>query len=110
MPDVSTVSGVGPFGEVAVPVRMMACGLLAALSITEIVAVRVPVAVGRKSTCKVHDDPVATNVPTHWSLLSAKSSGSFPPCRSPLMKRAALPVFVRVTVWAGLIVPTPCVG
>ena len=95
-------------GVTPVPLSPAPCGLFVALSITEIVAVRLPVAVGRKSTWIVHDAPTATNVPTHRSLLSPKSSGSVPPCRSPLMNSGAVPVLVSMTFCGALTVPTSC--
>src|SRR3954468_22556056 len=90
---VSIVIGVGPAAEVAVPLKVMTCGLSGALSITEIVATRVPVVCGRKTTLTVHDAPAATKVPTHWSSTSPKSR---PCCDMPLMNSDALPVLVSV--------------
>ena len=45
------------------PVRLMLCGLLAALSVMVIAPVRVPVAVGVKVTLMVQLPAAATNVP-----------------------------------------------
>src|SRR5258706_15082825 len=48
---------------VPVPVRLAVCGLPAALSVTVIVPVRVPAAVGVKVTLMVQFAPAATEVP-----------------------------------------------
>ncbi len=50
-------------GAVPVPVRLMVCGLPAALSVMLTEAVRVPVAVGVKVTLMVQLAPAATEVP-----------------------------------------------
>ncbi|MEA2380920.1 MAG: hypothetical protein QOH72_891 [Solirubrobacteraceae bacterium] len=102
----STEIGVGPAAEVPVPVNVTTCGLLAALSLTEMVAARVPVAVGLKTTVSVHEAPAAMERRTHWSSISAKSSGFRPACRIPLTNSDAVPVMV--IVYGALVVPTSC--
>lgn len=46
-----------------VPVKLMVCGLLLALSVMVTVPVRVPLAVGLKVTLRVQLPPAATEVP-----------------------------------------------
>jgi hypothetical protein len=64
-PVVSTVIGVGPAVEVPVPVRVMICGLPAALSVSARVPVRVPVALGLNWRVSAHEAPGAIVTPTH---------------------------------------------
>src|SRR5947209_1174164 len=107
-PDVSTVIGVGPAVEVPVPVRVMICGLPAALSVSAMVAVRTPVALGLNWRVSAQEAPGAIMTPTHWLLRSRKSTGLAPACVSALKKTDEVAVLVTVTVWAGLVVPTAC--
>ena len=110
MPPVSTRIGVGPAAEKPVPLNVMTCGLSGAVSVTVRVAVRLPVAVGLKTAVSVHEPPAGTVMPTHWSSVMLKSSGSTPPCRSPLMNSGDPPVLVSVIVCGALVVPTSCVA
>jgi len=79
---------------VPVPERLMACGLLLALSVMATAPVRVPVPVGVKVTLIVQLFPVATLVPQLFVCP-----------KSPLatileIASAALPVLVNLTDWA----------
>ena len=64
------------------------------------VPVRVPVVVGVKVTLILHAPPAATEDPQVlvWPKLVLAVMD--------VMLNAALPVFVRVMTWAGLVVPT----
>src|SRR3978361_927141 len=107
-PVVSTLSGVGPLTEVPVPVNVITCGLVGALSTTEIVAVRVPVAVGVKLTTSVHEAPAATELPTQKPLPWGRCCGWARDWAIWLMNIEAVPVLVNVTVCGALEVPTSC--
>ncbi len=87
-------------GAVPVPLRPTVCGLPAALSLMLSVAFRVPVAVGVKVALIEQLPPAATDVPQ--LLVWAKSPGLAPVREMPLMLSEALPVLLRVTVWAEL--------
>ena len=78
-----------------VPVKLMVCGLPAALSEMLTAAVRVPVAVGVNVTAIVQLPPAATEAPQ--VLVSAKSPGLAPVIATPETFNAPLPVLVRVT-------------
>jgi hypothetical protein len=67
-------------------------------------AVRVPLAVGVKVTLIVHLAPAATELPQ--VLVWAKSPAVVPVIVILAMLRAALPVLLRVAVWAALVVLT----
>jgi hypothetical protein len=109
-PVVSTVIGVGPAVDVPVPVRLMICGLPAALSVSAMVPVRVPVALGLNWGVITQEAPGAIVMPMHWLLRSRKSIAFAPPCVSALKKTDEVPALVTVTVWAGLVVPTSWAG
>jgi hypothetical protein len=91
-------------GFVPVPVRLTGCGLPAALSEIITVAVRLPTPAGVKVTLIEHSAPAATEVPQVF--VSGKSPGLAPDTVMLVMLKAALPLFVRVTVWAEVLVPT----
>lgn len=82
------------------PLSATVCGELLALSVTVSVPVRVPAAVGVKVTEIMQLAPAAILGPQ--ADVSAKS----PEAATAVMLRAAVPEFVRVTVWAALAVPT----
>src|SRR5947209_5599980 len=82
----------------------MICGLAAALSVSAMVPVRVPVALGLNWRVSAHEAPEAIVTPTHWLLRSRKSAALAPPCVSALKKTDEVPVLVTVTVWARLVV------
>ena len=68
------------------------------------VAARFPVAVGLKVTLIVQLDP-AVRLATQL-VVWAKSPLLVPVIAMPLIVRLASPVLLRVTPWAGLVVPT----
>jgi hypothetical protein len=70
-------------------------------------ALRVPVAVGVKVTLMVQEAPAANVLePLGQVLVWAKSALLVPLSPILLMVRAAVPLFLRVTVWAALVVLT----
>lgn len=76
------------------------------MSVMDTDAERAPVAVGLKVTLIVQFAPAATLAP---QVLFCEKSPLFVPAMvmpEPLKVRVALPVFVRVTLWAELLVPT----
>lgn len=83
-------------GPLPVPVRLMLCGLLLALSVRVMVAERVPVTAGVKVTPTEQLPPTATGVPQ--VLVCAKSPGLVPPSTNALMLSVTLPVLLTVTV------------
>ena len=89
---------------VPVPVRFTVCGLPAALSKMLTVAVRVPAAVGVNVMLIVQLPPAATELPQ--VVVSGKSPGSSPVTTKLVMPKMVLPLFVKLTVCAGLLVPT----
>jgi hypothetical protein len=64
------------------------------------------VAVGLKPSVSAHEAPGASEIPTHWLLVSVKSRTLLPPWDSALKNSAAVPVLVTVTVCGALAVPT----
>jgi hypothetical protein len=89
---------------VPVPLRETVCGLPGALSVTERVPLRLPVALGVKVTLTVQLAPAANELPQ--VLVSAKSPALVPVIAMPVMLKVVVPTLVRVTVFAGLVVPT----
>jgi hypothetical protein len=89
---------IGP--RIAVPVRPTACGLPDASLVLATVPLLVPTAVGVKVTLIVQLAPARTFVPQVFAW--AKS----PLATMLVMARDRLPLFVRVTGCAGLVVPT----
>jgi hypothetical protein len=89
-------------GANPVPDRLALCGLPAALSVTVMVPVRVPVAAGANVTWIEQFAPGARVVPQ--VVVFEKS----PVTLMPLMESVAPPVLVRVIVCAVLRVPTSC--
>ena len=90
-------------GPPPAPLRLTAWWPSEALSVIVSVAVRVPVAVGVKVTLIVQLAPPATELP---QLLVWAKSPALVPARATLVTlKLALPVFVRVTGWAELLVP-----
>jgi hypothetical protein len=93
--------------SVPVPVRETACGLPGALSLTVRDAVRVPLALGWNVTVMVHVALIARVFGfTGQVLVWAKLEALVPEIAIPVMVRGAVPLFVSVTVWAGLVVLT----
>jgi hypothetical protein len=86
--------------EVPDPVRLTVCGLPLALSVMVRVPLRVPVAVGVKVTLIAQVEPAATPLPQLF--VSAKS-----PVVAMLEKcTGVVPLLVKVTACAALVVPT----
>jgi len=97
------IEAAGP-PEVAVPVRLIVCGLGTALSAMETLAVRVPTASGVKVIVMVQFEPAETD--GAQVLVSEKSPASVPVMVILEMFRVALPVLNRVTPLLALVVPT----
>jgi hypothetical protein len=91
-----------------VPVRLTACGLPEAESLTLSPAVRVPGAVGVKVRLIVQLAPAARELPQ--VLDCAKSPALAPVSETPAILTLAVPVLFTVTTWAVLVVPTVWVG
>jgi hypothetical protein len=106
LPPRSRICLSGP-GYCPVPVNGTVCGLNPALSVTDTLALRVPVAVGVNVTEIVQLFFGATEVPQ--VLVSVKSVGFVPVIAIPLIVIAVPPLaFVRVMTCAALLVPTVC--
>jgi hypothetical protein len=86
-----------------VPVKPTFCGLPVALSATDKVPVRVPAAVGVKTTFAVQVAPAATDVQL---LVWLKSPPFVPVILIPVIVSVAVPVFEMVTVCAAELLPT----
>ena len=91
-------------GLVPVPERLTACGLPLALSVMLTEALRVPEAEGVKVTLIVQLAPVVSELP--HVLVCAKSPALVPVTAMVVMLKVALPVLLRVTVRAALVVLT----
>src|SRR5207249_4739449 len=103
-----TNAGPAPPAASPVPVRLTACGLPLALSVTLNDALLVPLAVGVKVTLIVHCAPAATEVP---QLLVCPKSPLLAPVMAMLeMFNVAEPMLLRVTACAALVVPTISFG
>lgn len=93
-------------GPDPVPVTLTLCWLpetLLLLSVTVNNAVRLPAPPGVKVTLTVQELLAAREEPQ--VLVCAKSPGFVPVNAIPLMARAEVPVLLRETVWAPLVVP-----
>jgi hypothetical protein len=90
--------------EVPVPERATVWGLPAAPSVIVSVAVRLPLADGLKVTLIAQLAPATTLDPQ--LLLWAKLLALEPVTTMLVMLKFALPVLVKVTVWAVLVAPT----
>jgi hypothetical protein len=103
VPSITSGTGVKP-----VPVRVMACGELAALSVIVTLAVRAVAAEGVNVTLIVQLPPGATEA---LQLLFCEKSPAFVPVTEMLeIERAAVPVFCRVTDSGALGVLTAVFG
>jgi hypothetical protein len=89
---------------VPVPLRLTVCGLFAALSLIESVAVRLPVAVGVNVTLTMQVLLGVTVAPVQVSVLLPKSLAFVPPIVTVEIVRLPDPVLVTVSVWAALVV------
>ena len=83
-----------------VPLRLTVCDPPEALSVTVIVPVRLPVAVGEKATLIVQ---VAAAARLAGQLLLSEK---LPLAAMPLIVSAVVPLFVSVIAWVELVVPT----
>ena len=103
-----TAPGAGPtVKSVPVPASATVCGLPVALSVMVTVAARAPAAAGMKVTLMVQLAPAATGlVALHVvpAVVMAKSVAFAPAIVNPVIFSAALPVLLRVTVCAALVV------
>jgi hypothetical protein len=95
-------------GWVPVPEMASDCGVPLALSETLTLALRVPVAVGLNVTLIVQlpfadSEELVVQVPP---LAIAKSEAFVPVMENPLSVSVPPPLFVTVTAWAALVVPT----
>lgn len=97
------IEAVGP-PVVPVPVREIDCGLPVTLSAIETVAVRVPEAVGLKTTLMLQLPEGATETPQVF--VWEKSPGFAPVIVMLEMDNWALPVLNRLTPLDGLLLPT----
>jgi hypothetical protein len=101
---------VGAVVAAPVPVRTKVCGLPAALSATDTVAAREPVATGVNVKAMLHV-PLAAIVPTVRQSVplagatSAKSPGLVPVIVTPVIVTELEPLLVSVEVRAALAVP-----
>ena len=84
--------------------RVMVTGLLSTLAVMSTEALLWPFVVGLKVALMVQLAPTARLLPQ--VLDSLKSCGSEPPNKILLMVKVAVPVFVMVTVWGALVMPT----
>lgn len=100
VPNVRLVADKLTAGAVPVPVRLIDCGLLAALSVIVTMPVLVPVAAGSKVTLIVQLAPPATELP--HVLVSVKS----PLAVILVMFKVSVLVSLSVTACAALLVPT----
>ena len=91
---------------VPVPESVTVCGLFAALSLIERVAVRFPVADGVKVTLTVQVPLGVTVAPVQVSALLAKSLAFEPVSPTLVMVRFAVPLLVTVRPVPALAVPT----
>jgi hypothetical protein len=80
-----------------VPLSVTVCGEFAALSTSESVAVRVPVAAGSNVTTMLQLAPGATLL-VQLLLVTVKSPAFVPLIAADETERAALPLFVTVSV------------
>jgi hypothetical protein len=90
-------------GAVPVPVKLITCGLLGASSAMVNAPLRSPMLVGTKVTLTVHETPAPrVEGDIGQELLRVKS----PLTAIPVMLNATVPVLLRVTVCAALVLPT----
>jgi hypothetical protein len=87
-----------------VPIRLTFCGLPPPLSLIEIDADLLPLADGANVTLIKQLPPAATLVPQVF--VCAKSLGFRPVTEMLMILIATLPLFVRVILFARLVVPT----
>ena len=88
------------------PVKLITCGLPAALSLIVSVAVLSPVNVGLKVRPTVQVLAGAIVAPEQASVTFVKSPASVPPSMALLMVKVADPALVKIRSRAALVVPT----
>ena len=91
-------------GLMPVPVRATCCGLVGSVSATCRVAFRVPAAEGVKVTLTVQLEPgdrLEAQV-VAW----VKSDAFVPASEIAMLLSVVVPMFLSVTIWATLVVPT----
>lgn len=93
-------------GAVPVPLDVTICGLLEALSLILNEALRLPVADGVKATVTVHIPLGIMVAAVQESITLLKSLGFVPPMATVETVRLAVPVLLRVSASAALVVPT----
>ena len=103
------LEGVTVTGRIPVPVKLTDCGLLLALSVMASVADLAPTAPGVKTTLTVQVRP-APRVPPHVVPDLAKSLAFAPVKEAPESVKAVGSLFLIVTVFAALVVPTVVAG
>lgn len=86
-----------------VPPRVMVCGFPGASLVRVNMPARAPLAVGLKMTFSVQKPPAP--MPAPQLFVTAKS----PVAVMPVMFKAAVPVLIKVTVWAVLVLAMFCV-
>jgi hypothetical protein len=89
---------------IPVPLKVTVCGLWGAKSVKISEALRLPVAYGVNVTLTEHAPLGITVAPVQVSALLAKSPAFVPPIPTVEMVRLAVPVFVKVTLCAALVV------
>src|SRR5207247_381976 len=96
-------------GAVPFPLSVMICGLPPALSASDSVPVRAPEAVGVKVTLMVHFAPAPQDASHVGQALAAVLvAAKSPEAANELIVKAAVPVFVSVTVIGALLVASAC--
>ena len=94
-------------GRVPVPVSVMWTAVLEALVVMSIRTSGCdPVLVGLNDTSIVHFDPASSDWFVHPSLAVAYWAASVPASTALWIVSMSVPVFVRVTRWEELVVPT----
>lgn len=103
------VDGPATVKSIPVPESKTVCGLPAALSVIESVAIRLPVATGVNVRLTTQFAPTGTDeLPVQVLLLAMAKSAMFAPLRAtPVMLSAEPPELVTITVCAELAVPRP---
>ena len=90
-----------------VPLSVTVCGLPVALSVMLTLALRAPDAAGVKVTLMAQFAPAASVLGLSGQAeVVAKSAAFVPPDAMLVMVSGAVPLFVSVTVFAALVVPT----
>lgn len=102
-PKVSVEGETCTTGPLPVPLKLIACGLPGALSVMVTEAERLPMAVGAKVTLTLQFPPAGSEL--GQVLVWLKSPAFVPDTATEVMLMAAVPVLLRVTGCAALVVP-----